>query len=112
MLIAEDAGRPDLWGPKGPVSGTTDVSGAAWADELGTYALHGWQPNNPAGAGEGGPCGVNCSNDNEIFGFHTGGANVVFGDGSVHFLSNNIDIGILAALTTKSGGEVLNSSDY
>jgi prepilin-type N-terminal cleavage/methylation domain-containing protein/prepilin-type processing-associated H-X9-DG protein len=38
---------------------------------------------------------------------HTGGVNFVFGDGSVHFISQTIDIPSLTALCTMAGGEVL-----
>ena len=52
-----------------------------------------------------GSCGINCSNDYGLFSFHSGGANTVFVDGSVHFLNSSIDIRVLAALITKAGGE-------
>jgi prepilin-type N-terminal cleavage/methylation domain-containing protein/prepilin-type processing-associated H-X9-DG protein len=43
---------------------------------------------------------------------HTGGANFCFADGSVHFISDSIPLATLQALTTRSGGEVINSSTY
>ncbi len=39
--------------------------------------------------------------------FHTGGAHFTFGDGSVHFLSENIDMTTYRALSTRFGGEVV-----
>jgi prepilin-type processing-associated H-X9-DG protein len=38
---------------------------------------------------------------------HTGGLNFVMGDGSVRFVSYNVDVNILQATATMSGGEVL-----
>ena len=55
---------------------------------------------------------MNCSNDSEIYSFHSGGANVVFADGSVHFLRQSMNLCTLAALTTRAGGEIFNASDY
>ena len=40
---------------------------------------------------------------------HPGGANVLFGDGSVHFVKNSIDGGTWAAVGTRAGGEVISS---
>ncbi|HEY4235374.1 MAG TPA: DUF1559 domain-containing protein [Lacipirellulaceae bacterium] len=37
------------------------------------------------------------------FAFHKGGQNVLIGDGSVKFLSDSVDIGIVAALVTRNG---------
>jgi prepilin-type N-terminal cleavage/methylation domain-containing protein/prepilin-type processing-associated H-X9-DG protein len=37
--------------------------------------------------------------------YHSGGCNFLLGDGSVSFLSQNIDAGLLAQITTRDGGE-------
>ena len=50
---------------------------------------------------------MNCTNNGEMYSFHTSGANVVYGDGSVRFLRQNVAIGVMAALITRAGGEVL-----
>ena len=41
--------------------------------------------------------------------WHPGGANVLFGDGSVHFFKNSIDSSTWAAVATRAGGEVISS---
>lgn len=38
---------------------------------------------------------------------HVGGAHFLYGDGSVHFISENIDLGVYQALSTIQGGEVV-----
>jgi prepilin-type processing-associated H-X9-DG protein len=38
---------------------------------------------------------------------HTGGANFAMVDGSVQFLSNGTSVAVLAALSTRTGGEVV-----
>jgi prepilin-type N-terminal cleavage/methylation domain-containing protein/prepilin-type processing-associated H-X9-DG protein len=43
---------------------------------------------------------------------HPGGVNTVFGDGSVKFLKNTINLFIYRALSTTQGGEVLSSDSY
>ena len=53
-----------------------------------------------------GPCAINCTNDHEVYSFHPGGANAVFVDGSVHFLSARMDMRGFARLATRAGGEV------
>jgi prepilin-type N-terminal cleavage/methylation domain-containing protein/prepilin-type processing-associated H-X9-DG protein len=44
--------------------------------------------------------------------YHSGGVNVCFADGSVHFISNNINFATWQALGTRSGGEVVDGSQY
>jgi prepilin-type N-terminal cleavage/methylation domain-containing protein/prepilin-type processing-associated H-X9-DG protein len=41
---------------------------------------------------------------------HPGGVNTLFGDGSVHFITNSIDLATWRALGTRNGGEVV--GDY
>ena len=110
LVIAEDAGRPQLWTKAGQQPVTSPVSGSAWADRDNEYITHG-------AVGDGtdaqpGPCAVNCTNENEIFGFHTNGANVLFADGSVHFLRTEVPIRMVGRLITKSGGETVDASAY
>jgi prepilin-type processing-associated H-X9-DG protein len=45
-----------------------------------------------------------------VYSFHPGGANAVFGDGSVHFIQQSIDIRTVAKLITRAGAEV--ASDF
>jgi prepilin-type N-terminal cleavage/methylation domain-containing protein/prepilin-type processing-associated H-X9-DG protein len=110
MIICEDAGRPQRWTSTGMKPTVNPVSGSAWADRDNEYITHGAQPDGSGS--QPGPCAINCDNDNEIFSFHQGGANVLFADGSVHFLSKDIKIRIIGRLITKAGGEVLGANDY
>ncbi len=43
---------------------------------------------------------------------HPGGVNVVFGDGSVKFIKDSINLPIWRALGTRSGGEVISADSY
>jgi prepilin-type N-terminal cleavage/methylation domain-containing protein/prepilin-type processing-associated H-X9-DG protein len=61
-------------------------------------------PLNTAGNGAG-------AND-ELFSFHPGNVNVLFGDGSVRTVKDGINPVILRALVTRKGGEILSSDDF
>jgi len=100
ILLAEDAGRIDRYELGKKVTGSYS-SGGAWPDYNSEYWVHG-----STLGGSGGRCSINCSNDNEIYSFHTGVAGVLLGDGSVRFLSSNMSLEILAALISAKGGEV------
>ncbi len=50
--------------------------------------------------------------DNHFWSKHTGGMNVAFADGSIHFLTWSISTTLWAALATKAGGEVINSTQF
>ncbi len=47
--------------------------------------------------------------ENDIRSEHPGGAQVVLLDASVHFLSESIDLKLLAALCTRAGGEIVDA---
>jgi prepilin-type processing-associated H-X9-DG protein len=49
---------------------------------------------------------VNCTNDSEVYSFHTGGAQYVFCDGSVQFISASVDARTLIALMTRDHGDI------
>jgi prepilin-type N-terminal cleavage/methylation domain-containing protein len=55
-----------------------------------------------------GPCAINCTNDwGGAFSYHTGGMHASMGDGSVRFLSANLDKGTFRALIGKQDGQVI-----
>jgi prepilin-type processing-associated H-X9-DG protein len=111
IMIAEDAGRPNWYDSLRQMNTTAMVNALApcqggWADPNGAFSLDG---SNADGTVPG-ACSLNCSNNSEIYAFHSNGANVVFADGSVHFLQSTIDLCLLAGLVTRAGGEVLNGN--
>ncbi len=102
LMISEDAGRPQTW-QFGKMTSPTSGTDGGWADRNSEYIVHGsltTATTNP------GPCHTNCHNGNEVYSFHTGGANHVFADGSVHFITAAMDIRAFVKLITKSGGDV------
>lgn len=107
ILLAEDAGRPRRWLAR--QSGQDQVlEGGAWNHFKGGILLQGKAADGTANLGK---CSINCTNNGEVYSFHTGGANAVFADGSVHFLRESINIRVLARLITRAGGEVV-SGDF
>jgi prepilin-type N-terminal cleavage/methylation domain-containing protein len=103
LLLSEDAGRPDRWqaGVMTVVNGQLD---GGWADHDNEYVTHGF---NAAGTANPGPCHTNCTNNNEVYSFHTGGANHVFGDGSVRFIRSSMDIRQFVKLLTFAGQDIV-----
>jgi prepilin-type N-terminal cleavage/methylation domain-containing protein/prepilin-type processing-associated H-X9-DG protein len=96
-----------------PVDGVIEPvssGGGAWADNFTYSSLAGAQGR--ATGIRGGTCMVNCTSNNEIYSFHTGGANGLFVDGSVHFLKDVATVPFIASLVTRAGGEVISSDDY
>jgi prepilin-type N-terminal cleavage/methylation domain-containing protein/prepilin-type processing-associated H-X9-DG protein len=107
ILMAECAGRPELWSGRSLVANLW-LTGAPWASRNLLWC----RGATPDGTAFYGPCAVNCTNDREVYSFHASGANVVFADGSVHFLSADIDIRVFARLVTRAGGEVVSAGDF
>jgi prepilin-type N-terminal cleavage/methylation domain-containing protein/prepilin-type processing-associated H-X9-DG protein len=106
ILLTEDAGRPRQW-RAGKAGDDQVVFGGPWNHFKGAIILQGATSDGTAKPGQ---CALNCTNDHEVYAFHTGGANAVFADGSVRFLAN-IDIRVMAALITRAGGEVVAGPD-
>jgi prepilin-type N-terminal cleavage/methylation domain-containing protein/prepilin-type processing-associated H-X9-DG protein len=110
FLVVEDCARPDLWRMGRQIEGMSSAAG--WSDPNLEIALDG-SDTLPGGQGQGfGPCVMNCTNDNEVYSFHLGGANFAFCDGSVRFVKDSIRNTTFAALVTKSAGDIPDPSDY
>jgi prepilin-type N-terminal cleavage/methylation domain-containing protein/prepilin-type processing-associated H-X9-DG protein len=54
-------------------------------------------------------CAINTAPplENDIVSKHPGGANALFADGGVHYLRDDLDTTVLAALVTRNGGELV-----
>ena len=111
MMLVEQAGRPFQFGSgKTKVGPDRDGNGAAggWGDPDSWFGVNG--ANGLLGTQGSGPIAVNGSSDNEVYAFHTGGAQILLGDGSVRMLKDNITLAALCALLSRQGGEVLPES--
>jgi prepilin-type N-terminal cleavage/methylation domain-containing protein/prepilin-type processing-associated H-X9-DG protein len=102
ILYTEIAGRPQVWEMGRRVPGT--LVGGPWAARNLIWGAPSIAEQSPW------PCAINCTNRGEVYSFHPGGANAVFADGSVGFLTVGMSIRILAALVTRAGEEVV--SEY
>lgn len=106
FLVVESAGRPTVWRAGTPTPGNYSDK-ESWASWNGSY-LRGFTFDGLLSPG---PCAVNCSNQAGIYGFHTGGANCLYADGSVRFLRQNVDVWVMYSMTTRDGGETLANND-
>lgn len=120
ILVIECAGRPNLYQngrivPDGTTpktwSGAASVNrpfptGGVWASHNKGFVIDGAQPNGNT-AIRPGTCSMNCSNDNEVYSFHTGGSQALMADGSVQFITSSLPIDQLVALVSRNGGEVV-----
>src|SRR5262249_48592736 len=107
IMMAECAGRPQLWQGRTPVPNKW-VSGAAWASRSLLWLRGATQDGSAFNAS----CAINCPNGREVYSFHPGGANVLFAGGSVQFLKSTINIRVYARLVTPAGGEIVSAGDY
>lgn len=97
FMLFEDAGRPDSYRLGSLEPGRT-ISGARWADDEAPFWVHEVCRGSQM---------VNCSNNNEVYSFHPGGANFLCGDGSVHFYAESIEAETFVSLFTRAGGDVV-----
>ncbi len=127
LHLTESAGRPNVYRNGKLVvtaNGNNRVNGGGWcrpASEL--FLLRG---SSTDGTTFPGPNAINVTNGEKlgsyphayyntdgtghIYGFHSGGVNALFADGSVRFVAQSTSIRVLAALVTRNGGETLNTN--
>ena len=131
MGLIEDSGRPGnlvskylAWAPPGVTlidnCGGDKRCPNRWADgdtgngisgpPAGSFRLIN-NNNSPNGGPVDCPWSTNnCGPNDEPFSYHTGGVMAMFGDGSVHFISEAIDTHIVRRLANRSDGEVVDIS--
>jgi prepilin-type N-terminal cleavage/methylation domain-containing protein/prepilin-type processing-associated H-X9-DG protein len=96
FMLFEDAGRP-LGYREGRPTGSQSISGSQWASEDAEFWLHEICHGSRM---------FNCQNSNEIYAFHDGGANFLYGDGSVHFHIESMAAETFISLFTRAGGDL------
>ena len=111
IMIAEASARPQDWRLGKlvyPFAGNTSpYMNGAWAHSGNEIAIDG---STSAGAtlstaaNVPTACRVNCSNQGEAYSFHSGGANVCMGDGSVRFLAESVSLKALLTFAARSDG--------
>jgi len=112
MMWFETGAVPQLWvnGQLVQATGVVALSndkdktqaGTTWANYLNWYAVHDH-------------CGdsfFNCNNNEEIYSFHNGGAFFGFGDGSVHFISIDINPDVFVSLFTRDSNDIVNDVPF
>jgi len=127
IAVTESAGRPYLYrrGVLIPDLPAVRTDGGGWSRAATDLSLNGLSLD---GTNAPGPCALNCANGEQVltypdpyygvngngapYAFHAGGVNHLFGDGSVHFLQERIDIRAYARLVTRAANESLATSDY
>jgi prepilin-type N-terminal cleavage/methylation domain-containing protein/prepilin-type processing-associated H-X9-DG protein len=119
--LTEAAGKPYIF-RNGKLVGTPPTQytqGGGWcrpASEVPAFA-----GSTPDGTTYPGTCAVNCTNGfpvtgypdayfgtdglGAVYGFHAGGVNALFADGSVRFVKQSVTVQTFAALVTRNGGE-------
>lgn len=121
VCVAEDSGRPTMYiSGKKSLNPRTNIPNAfatfdgwGWADINGGFSIDGstniGMQNSTSSSGVTtivGNCNMNCTNDSEMYSFHTGGCMSLRCDGSVHFLSANTSGPSFIALMTRDFGDI------
>lgn len=120
LLLVEQAGRPQVW-RLGKVANKTDPMNLG-RNSRGTWAGFGSIAFRPCNREDGYSfddsqgdlmtCSVNCNNGQGIYGFHAGGAYVLFCDGSVRFMGESLDGLTFARLAMRDDGQLIATGDY
>jgi prepilin-type N-terminal cleavage/methylation domain-containing protein/prepilin-type processing-associated H-X9-DG protein len=90
-----------------------------WADPGSAFGTSG-QPNNkgmPTNEGVAWPttiatAGNQAGANEEPYSYHPGGVNALYGDGSVRFLKDSVNLVALRSILTLAGGETVSSDQY
>ena len=103
IIFGELAGRPDSYVAGRKVPGRDEVLGGPWAAYENGLIVKGFSRDGTKSPGR---CAINCNNQ-DVYSFHPGGANILFADGHVRFMSATIDIREFVKMVTRAGGEVI-----
>jgi type II secretory pathway pseudopilin PulG len=97
IMFSPDAGRPFNFEDGQLLPGV--AGGSQWADPA-----HEWWSHDLC---RGATSIMNCNNRDENYSFHIGGGMYSLADGSVQFISDNIDLDPMISLVTRSGDDLI-----
>jgi prepilin-type N-terminal cleavage/methylation domain-containing protein len=121
IMLSEAGGRPARFTAGKKLENYATSGGSAymngpWAHSGNDIAVDGSTMTTVAGvrqaatlssvAGLATACSLNCTNQGEIYSFHTGGSQAVLGDGSTQFLSASISLRTLQLLCARGDGAI------
>ncbi|WP_162097396.1 DUF1559 domain-containing protein [Gemmata obscuriglobus] len=114
IMLMEAAGGPTAYRIGRP-TGDTTANTQMWPDHRNYHIFDGSNPatgvsDDDTATRSTRTLAMNGTNDGEAYSFHSGGMNIARADGSVAFIRQSVSVGIVAALLTRSHGEVL--TDY
>ncbi len=110
VMVVEAAARPLVYRNRTANATLMNDQGIGWADSEGPFSLDGASADGSTeGCGIAGGCtfAMNKKNDNEPVSVHSGGSNVLFGDGHVQFVRESVTLPVFAVLCTRAAGEVV-----
>ena len=96
FLLFEDAGKPFCY--EFGTTGTCNITRFRWASPEIWMTINDYCVQSQI---------INCFNNSAPYGFHTGGINLAYADGSVHFHSENMDANLFASLFTMAGKDLV-----
>ena len=103
MMFFEDAGRPEHNANRRRVFvNPKSMSTFRWANWQMAITINEYCRDDSL---------MNCENYDEIYSFHNGGSNIVFADGSLHFINESIDPETFVSLYTMAGGDVVSEQE-
>lgn len=108
IMVTECTARPQVYRQRVQRAELVNDQGYGWIDSEGGFSLDG---SSADGVLQGlgpilTPVAINATNENEPYSFHGGGCYLLFADSHVSFVSETTELAIVAALTTRAGGEV------
>jgi prepilin-type N-terminal cleavage/methylation domain-containing protein len=123
LTISEAAARPARWSSNNKLEeyagGTGAYMNGPWAHQGNDIAVDGAWFNSGAtppqfanissttAANSPNKCSINCTNQGEIYSFHSGGAHGGLGDASIQFMSNSIDLRVLMLISARADGGIV-----
>jgi prepilin-type N-terminal cleavage/methylation domain-containing protein len=103
-------GMPGRWADPDGASGISGPPNGQILQKINQNKVPNGGPPGTVTPGSGTPCPWsinNCGPNDEPFSQHTGGVHTVLGDGSVRFISENLDFNIIRRLGLPSDGETI-----